>query len=331
MEAAYLLDRLMETGEHPITVWDHPPVMWPPSGTDTSSEPMRSLENHARTIEASHPEILRVNVFGGFPFADTTEAGVSFSAVTVGDPEQARSAIGELSSMAFALREAGNRTGMPLQEAIRGLAKHRKGPILLVEPSDNIGAGAPGEGTHLLRALLENRIQNAGVIINDPESVKRLWERRPGERVRISVGGKSGAVGSEPLPLEAELLSKSDGRFVLEDQQSHLASMYGKRINMGPCAVVRDRGVHILLTSRRTPPFDLGQWRSQNINPEKFFAIGIKAAAGHRRAYEPICAGSYTVDTPGPCAESLRRLPFRYVKRPIYPLDDLLDYTSGSV
>ena len=52
--------------------------------------------------------------------------------------------------------------------------------------------------------------------------------------------------------------------------------------------------------------------------------IGVKAAAAHRQAYDPIASASYTVDTPGPCTENLKRLLYRRVKRPIYPLDAIL-------
>ncbi|HZP85049.1 MAG TPA: MlrC C-terminal domain-containing protein, partial [Chthonomonadaceae bacterium] len=113
------------------------------------------------------------------------------------------------------------------------------------------------------------------------------------------------------------------GKFTLEDRQSHLASMSGAQIDMGPCAVVRHRGVRILLTSHKTPPFDLGQWRSQGIVPETLSVIGVKAAVAHRRAYDPIAKASYWVDTPGPCSSNLRTLPFRRIRRPIYPLDTL--------
>jgi microcystin degradation protein MlrC len=92
---------------------------------------------------------------------------------------------------------------------------------------------------------------------------------------------------------------------------------------MGPCAVVRAGDVTVLLTSRRTPPFDLGQWRSQGVDPENLFAIGVKAATEHRPAYDSIAKASHTVDLPGPCAEDLQRLPFSRVSRPIYPLDEL--------
>jgi microcystin degradation protein MlrC len=123
------------------------------------------------------------------------------------------------------------------------------------------------------------------------------------------------------LTLEVELVSLSDGRFELEDPGSHLASMCGTHVDMGPCVVVRHAGVLILLTSRRTPPFDLGQLRSQGIQPENVAAIGVKAAVAHRRAYDPIASASHWVSTPGPCTSDLASLPYRHVRRPIYPLD----------
>jgi microcystin degradation protein MlrC len=86
---------------------------------------------------------------------------------------------------------------------------------------------------------------------------------------------------------------------------------------------VRHAGITLLLTSRKTPPFDLGQWRSQGIHPEQLRVIGVKAAVAHRRAYDAIAKASYTVDTPGPCSSNLRSLPFRRIRRPIYPLDEI--------
>jgi len=95
----------------------------------------------------------------------------------------------------------------------------------------------------------------------------------------------------------------------------------GRIIHMGPSAVVRHRGLTILLISRRIAPMDLGQWRSQGINPETLSMIGIKAAVGHRRAYDKIASASFTVATRGPCTSDLARLPYQKLRRPVFPLD----------
>ena len=97
--------------------------------------------------------------------------------------------------------------------------------------------------------------------------------------------------------------------------------MVGARFEMGPCAVVRSAGVTLLLTTRKTPPFDLGQFRSQGLEPRDFAVIGVKAAVAHRRAYDPIARGSYFVETRGPCSGNLRTFAWRRLRRPVWPLD----------
>jgi len=173
-------------------------------------------------------------------------------------------------------------------QAMARVATFDSGPVLLVEPSDNIGGGAPGEGVTLLKELIAHGIDNAGVIGNDPAAVAALAGLAPGERRTLDIGAKSSPLYGEGCTLECELISRSDGRFRLEDPHSHMASMLGPNVEMGPCALVRHRGVQILLTSRPTAPFDLAQWRSQGVAPEGLFAIGVKAAVAHRRAYDPI-------------------------------------------
>lgn len=323
-DGALLLERLMETGERPVTVWERPALMWPPTGTGTVVDPMKTLEAMARRIEETHDEILAVNVFAGFSFADTPDTGLSFTAVTLGEPRYARAELEELSDWALAHKHLGNVLEQPLDQVLLDVKSAACGfarSIILAEPSDNIGGGAPGDGAILLKGLIHAGIENAAVAIHDPASVAALEQRRVGDRLSLDIGGKGSPLSAGPLPLEVELVSLRDGLFTLEDPHSHLASMCGSQFDMGRCAVVRHQGITILLTSRRTPPFDLGQWRSQGIDPEKLSVIAVKAAVAHRKAYDPIAGAHFSVETPGPCSSNLKSFPFRYVKRPIYPLD----------
>ncbi|HEY2250402.1 MAG TPA: M81 family metallopeptidase [Planctomycetaceae bacterium] len=344
-DGALLLERLMSTGERPVTAWERPPIMWPPTGTGTACDPMKTLEAMARRIEEVHDEILAVNVFAGFSFADTPDTGVSFTVVTLGEPRYAQAELEELSEWAIAHRELGNVREEPLESVLSKIkadlrdtarSAHAGGspsgsnpavaggfanPIILAEPSDNIGGGAPGDSADLLAALVQGGIRNAAVAINDPQAVAALAHARPGELRSMAIGGRDGSFGGGPFEAQFEFVSRSDGRFTLEDPHSHLASMCGSSFEMGPCAVVRHAGITILLTSHKTPPFDLGQWRSQGIEPEKLSVIAVKAAVAHRRVYDPIAQAHYTVETPGPCSSNLKTFPFRQVRRPVYPLD----------
>src|SRR5205814_253023 len=131
--------------------------------------------------------------------------------------------------------------------------------------------------------LIDQGIQKSIVALNDPLAVTGLSSRRPGETLTLDLGGRGSPLSGGPLRLEVELVSLKDGKFALEDPHSHLASMCGSHWDMGRCAVVRHKGVTILLTSHKTAPFDLGQWRSQGIVPEQQFVIAVKAAVAHRR------------------------------------------------
>ena len=73
-------------------------------------------------------------------------------------------------------------------------------------------------------------------------------------------------------------------------------------------------GLTILLTSVKTPPFDLGQWHSQGIAVENMSVVAVKAAVAHRRAYDKIAARMLWVDTPGPCSSNLKALPYRHAR-----------------
>lgn len=324
MDAAAVLDRILTTGRKPTALFDSAPVLWPPTGTGTDDEPMRTLEAMAREIERTDTDIAAVNVMAGFSFADTPNTGVSFSAITFGDADQARRHLARLRDYAVAHREEGNVLEPALNNVMPRvldcLARGRT-PVALVEPADNVGGGAPGDAPTILWALLEHGVKRAAVVINDPAAVQALADCPPGTARRLSIGGKGSRFTDPPLTLNVELVSRSDGRFELEDRQSHLASMCGTRIEMGPCAVVRHGGVMILLTTNKTPPFDLAQLRSQGIEPETLDVIGIKAAVAHRRAYDRIVKASFAVRTPGPCSSDLREFPFRHVRRPIFPLD----------
>lgn len=321
VDTARLLERCLASGARPQSWYRHASIVWPPTGTGTADGPMKALEEAARRFERDDPTVWAVNVNAGFSFADTGATGVSFSVSGTCPDEKAEAILNHLCRLAWERRAEGCASEPPVDEVLGSLLPVTEGPVIVVEPSDNIGGGAPGDGTGLLRAFLEHGIDGAVVVINDPESAASARAAGAGTRLRLAIGGRGSRLDPGPVELDVEVASASDGIFDLEDRQSHLASMRGTRIEMGPCAAVRHGGVTILLTSRRMPPFDLGQLRSQGIEPEAAKMIGVKAAVAHRRAYDRIAKAMVWVDTPGPCSSRLGRFPYRRIRRPVYPLD----------
>jgi microcystin degradation protein MlrC len=320
VRAAELLARCLKTGVRPRQHVLVTPIVWPPTGTGTRDGPMRMLEDAGRRMEQELPGVLAVNVVGGYSFADVRDAGLAFGIITEGDDAAAKAALAKLARIAWEERAGGIPQEHDLDVVLCDFKPDPRGPVLLVEPADNIGGGAPGDCTDVMRALLKHDVPGAGVVIADAAAVRALERVPVGGHATIAIGGKGSRLDLGPVTLEVELVSRSDGRFELEDMKSQIVVL-GRKIDMGQTAVVRHRGLTVLLTSKRLAPMDLGQWRSQGIDPKKLSVIGVKAAVGHRRAYDPIASASFTVKTRGPCTSDLRQLPYKRIRRPVYPLD----------
>ena len=323
VRAARLLERCLQTSEMPHTLLAQPPIVWPPTGTGTASDPMKMLLQLARKLQSDHPNFWEVNVTAGFAFADTFDTGVSFGIVTTGDDDEARSALTILCDRALQLAPLGNVIEQPVDVVLAELPRNEPGLTVIVEPSDNIGGGAPGDCTGLLRAFIRHDFTNTAVCICDPDSIGRLQGRSPGEQIELAIGGRGSRLDPGPIELTVTFVRTCDGHFELRDRQSHLASMVGDRFNMGDCAIVEYRGITILLTSVKTPPMDLGQWLHVGLDPAQFSFVGVKAAVAHRRAWDPISKGNVWVSTPGPCSSDLSQLPYRKLRRPVFPLDPI--------
>jgi hypothetical protein len=110
---------------------------------------------------------------------------MAFSAITEGDAAPAEATLAKLADLAWELRHHGIPAQGDADEILSRGLPNRPGPVLLVEPAENIGGGAPGDGTELLRAMLKHDVQGGGVIINDPEAVQVLKSIPKGGRITL--------------------------------------------------------------------------------------------------------------------------------------------------
>ncbi len=306
------LDCALSSGIPRHTMVRRLPLLWAPIATGTNDSPMADLENLARELERAHPELRGLSVFAGYAYADTPDTGVCLTAVHVdGVGAVAAAALDQLESLAIALDGRARVSFATPEEILEGIrqAEHGEAPrtVILVESSDNIGGGAPGDGTGALRFILNHGIGNALLAINDPDAVRLC---RAGETVRLALGGKGSSMDDGPVEIDAVCRSVHKGLFELEDKRSHLASMQGARFDMGPCAVVQSEGTTLLITTRKTPPMDLGQFRSVGIEPSDYRVIAVKAAVAYRDAYASIPHRAFHLDTAGPCTSRLDRFPY---------------------
>ena len=259
----------------------------------------------------------------GYSYADIADCGFSLNCCTKGDIAVAKNYLNFLESILeskinFAYPK--ENTLDEVIEKIKNLINLEK-PILLIEPADNIGGGTPGDATNLLSNFLKFDYDGIVAIINDPEAVKICHLGKVGDEIELKIGAKFDNFHGNPILLKGTIDKLSDGKFVLKNKQSHLASMMGINIDMGLSAVLKNDKLTLLLTSIKTPPMDLGQLISQDINPKEAKFIIIKAAVSHKDAYDPIASHSFYIDSQGLCTSNLKKLPFKKIGQKIIALD----------
>lgn len=294
----------------------------PPTGVGSADDPMRAVLSAARAIEAADPEIININVMAGYSYADVPDCGFSLSASTRGDPARAMAHLRSLADVLEANIAKGYPRDAVLDEVLAAVDRlpPGKGPVLLVEPADNIGGGTPGDATDLLGPLLATGRRGIVAALADPEAVAQCAAAGVGATVSLRIGGKTDEHHGAPIAFTGRVANVTDGGFELELKTSHLASMLGTHAEMGPCAVIENEQATILLASRKMPPMDLGQLHSQGIRPEDASYVVVKAAVSHRDAYGPIARASFNVDSAGLCTSNLPRLPYRKLKGKIIAL-----------
>jgi microcystin degradation protein MlrC len=315
VEAGTLLARRLRGQITPVCAWAGLPLLMVPQAQFTARPPMSELLAAAHRLERE-PGMLAVTVSGGFCYADVPHAGLSVTAVADGDRARAAAAARRIAQAAWIQRERFRVSNHAVAAAVARAVAAPRGPVILVDVGDNVGGGGSGDGTVLLRALLEAGAKGAVVTIADPAAVAAAIAAGVGAEVTLPVGGKVDDRHGSPLTVTGRVRVITDGRYVHKGP-----FMTGAPVYMGRSVVLEVGGNDILLTERKTAPFDLQQLRSVGIEPTDRRIIVVKAAVAWRAAYEPIAAEIIEVDTPGVTSTDLRAFSFRHVRRPIYPLD----------
>jgi microcystin degradation protein MlrC len=313
LEAAELMVRILRGEIRPITALAKPPLLVPLLGQETEREPMRSLMGLARAAE-QRPGVLTVSLMAGFPYADVAEMGPAVIAVADRDRSLARAVADEVAARMWEVRQAFRVSCPGPQEAVRQALASDRSPVVLADLGDNIGGGSAGDGTVLLSELIRSKARDAVVVLYDPQAVGAAREAAVDGRFERAVGGRVDQLHGEPVLVRGVVRSLHAGTWV-EDLPRH----GGRRFNdQGPTAIVEvDGPIRLVLNSRRTPPFSLGQLTSLGIEPKRQAILVVKAAVAYKAAYGPIAGRVIEVDTPGLTSPDLSRFTYRHAHVPV--------------
>lgn len=317
--AGAILQRTM-TGEiAPRTLRVSRPMLEETNGGRTDEGPMIQRMAAAASYE-QQDDVFAVSFNAGFASADIVEVGPTVLVTCQGDLRPHIAFAETLADDIWDRRHEELNHYLKVEDAaaIASAFDPAKGPLVIADYADNPGAGGYGDSTALLGALLGAGVKGAcfGPMV-DGEAALALHGMEIGAAATVVLGGKGDAAfGGGPLTLKGELVSLSDGDYVGDGPiLGGLARSHGK------CAVLRVDGIEILIVTIAKQMLDLQQFKSVGIEPERQSVIALKSMQHFRAAFEPIASKVIVCDSGALCTLHYERLPYRNVRRPIFPLD----------
>jgi microcystin degradation protein MlrC len=276
----------------------------------TSDGPMKDLEEFAaaRTV---HP-ILDITPYGGFPYADSPFTGASVMVCADGDAAAAKRVAEEVAaemkrlSPQFAVERPSALEGLEEASAIVG------GPVAVLESGDNTYSGGIADTTGLFRTLLAFHPQQSAVFayFHDPELVERAAGLGVGATIECSLGGRVAPEFGAPVTVKAEIVRLSEGTFINKGPMQR-----GVESKMGRAVLLRLGNIAVVVTSKRLPVNDLRYFELLGVDVRLVKYLCVKAKNHFRGAFAPLCAGIIEVDTPGPAAIDLTKMPYKYANK----------------
>jgi microcystin degradation protein MlrC len=286
------------------------------NSTTLSDTPFAHLMAQAKEMELD-PDVLSASLFLVGSYLDAPDVGCSAVVITDGDLQRAQEEASRL-ALAFWHRRFEFRVEtVSVPEAVRRGRQVDGGPVLLLDTADTTGGGAAGDGIGLVRGLLEAGVAEPCLaMVVDPEVASACHRAGLAAELELSVGHKRDPRWGEPLRLRARVEQLSDGHFRYRG-----GILGGIEVTMGASAVLAVGAIRLLVMS--VPTYDWGddQYRALGLDPAAAKFVGVKNMMNFRFGYGDLMKAFYVLDLPGPTPPDMRQLPFRRLRRPVFPLD----------
>lgn len=276
--------------------------------------PMDSVFNRMKEMEKM-PGVLNVSDFTVHIWLDEPGMGWSTVAVTDNNKELADKLADELADRDWAVRDykMTQKLYSP-SEAVKAARdawlERLTGTTVICDLCDAVGAGAPGESTWILKALVEEGPDLVSYIpLNDSEAVKELWDTPVNQTVTLTVGGKLEKVYNQPYKFTGQFVSKG----------------YSGGGNKPPtrAVVLKNNGVHLILTETAEPAYyptfftglGLDLWKADIVVVKNLFPFRFWFLKYNRKTINVVSPGTTNID--------VLQIKYNNMSRPIYPLDQI--------
>ena len=327
--AGRLLMDMLKQRIAPVMAWRRLPLLSHTLMSNTSAAAMQRAVEAAVAAE-TEPGILAVSIMAGFSLADFEGAGVSVVVVADRNADRADAVVARISDQIWEDRDGFIYSSEPLarsvqraQELASGVGR---GPVLLLDHSDNVMSGGSCDTMDVLEAALQAGLTDIAVgPLWDPEAVARLVAAGIDATVTVALGNKTmlkaQGLAKTPVVLTGVVRAISAGEFCVR------GPIYtGSTVRMGRTVLFDIGAAQIVVTEERVEPYDLGIYTGVGIVPSDKTYLLLKSRMYCRPVFCPISKGLVECDSDsgGPTSSNYALFPFKKIRRPIYPLDSIV-------
>jgi microcystin degradation protein MlrC len=317
-EAVALIVRMLDESFRPTTFVESVPLLVPMTTTFVGAGQAMLAE----MLEAeSTPGVIDVSWFHGFPYADIDLVGTHVAVTTDGDQQLAESVAKRMGERLWESRESFRPRGLTPEEAIERALQSDAWPVVINETSDNPGCGGPGDGTHLLRAMIDAGLEDAcfGYIV-DAETARQAVEAGAGSTIDVVLGARYDDLHGTPIHAAAYVKAIHDGDLILQ------AMFRGARWRIGPIVRLVIGGVDVVVGSRRSQTFDTEPFLAVGIDVTRYRVVALKSSHHFRGGFQDLAAEIITADPPGLTTHRINGFERQNLKHAVWPLNAETEY-----
>ena len=317
VRAANLIVRTLNKEIYPIQVMAKVPVLT--SAINASTErpgPFFDLMQKAKRLE-SDGVILSSSVFLVHPYIDRPNMGSGALIITDNQPNLAVKYATEIAQEYWDRRLEFEPIVWKPEAALEVALNLKASSVLLTEVADTCGGGAAGDCVATLRALLASTEKFTALYpVVSPKAVSTSHTAGLGKIVEVQLGSEIDQKWGNPVNVTAEVIKVSEGEF------TYVGGIWDGAIGrMGPSAVLRVRGIDILVTTFATYEWHDEQYRSMGLDPANYKIIVAKNPMNYFMTYESITKDFFIIDSVGPTPATCKALNYQKMNRPFFPFD----------
>ncbi|TGT53683.1 M81 family peptidase [Mesorhizobium sp. M00.F.Ca.ET.170.01.1.1] len=320
VEAARCLCEIVLSRTDFETAIEQVPMLFPP--VPTSLPAFVELDGLCTEIEKQE-DVACARVMHGFPYVDVPCIGASVVVVARRNgTDDARRLARRIAAALWERRDQIKVPSLPPEGAIQEAMRDGR-TIVINEFSDNTGAGSPGDGTHLLSALIAAGARSCFSHIFDPATVAQAAAAGVGARINVRLGGHTDALLGPPIKADAQVLGLNNGLFQVKSPMGT-----GETIDLGLLATLRIGGVDVVVSSGRRQTLDDGPFIKAGIDITQFPIVALKSSQHFKAWFEPRCARIVTTDPPGLSPIDVSKLHRHRLQRPMWPISADVNYRA---